>query len=426
MRDLTLAYEPLDALLQCRRPDNPKLHDLDALTQSIDRAGYVTPVVVNEADDSILEGHGRLETLQRLQRQGAPPPAGIHADADGRWLVPVVRGASLSATDARAFVVAANRITEEGGWDDAKLAAILRELEESGAGLAGTGFSAADLDDLLDELGMAGPQAVSDVDSAPDLPPARELWVQPDAVYALGHHRLLIGDARDLSVFERLMHGELADVLWTDPPYGVAYRGGTKRRLTLSNDDASALDALLPPAFANCDAVLRPGSALYIAHPSGRQSLTFLQAFAATGWELRQTLIWLKDALVPGHGDYHFRHEPILYGCKPGPGRFGRGARRWFGDNAASTVFEFPRPRSSKAHPTMKPVGLVAAMLRNSSRSGEIVLDPFVGSGSTLLAAEQLGRRCFALEVDPAYAQVAIERWQRLTGHRAELVGGAA
>ena len=424
MRDLSLSFEPLDDLLACRRPENPKLHDLGSLDTSYDRFGYITPVVVNDADGMLLEGHGRLETLRRLRERDGRPPDGIRVEGEEqRWLVPVVRGADLTPDEATAFLVAANRITEQGGWDETKLAAVLKRLEETGSGLDGTGFSVEQLDDLLESLGKASATPPPDPDDAPPPPPPRETWVQPGEVYQIGEHRVACGDARDTASLAALFGGDHADALWTDPPYGVNFEGSGRRKRRLTNDTPDAVDALVREAFGAADTVLKPGAALYVAHPAGPLAATFLKAFGDAGWELRQNLVWVKDALVLGHSDYHYRHEPIIYGFKPGPARLGRGARGWFGDDSSASVLDFPRPRSSKQHPTMKPIGLVVATLRNSTRRGDAVLDPFLGSGTTLIAAEQLGRRCIGLELDPAYAQVAIQRWQQLTGRRATLLG---
>jgi DNA modification methylase len=153
-----------------------------------------------------------------------------------------------------------------------------------------------------------------------------------------------------------------------------------------------------------------------VAHPAGTASLAFLQAFTDQGWRLHQSLVWVKDVLVLGHGDCHYRHEPLLYGYAPGPGRWGRGAKGWYGDNSQTSVLEVARPAASREHPTAKPVELVARCLRNSSGPGDRVLDPFAGSGPTLIAAELLGRRAFAVEVDPAYCDVVLGRWEQVTG----------
>lgn len=181
---------------------------------------------------------------------------------------------------------------------------------------------------------------------------------------------------------------------------------------------------MLAAAFEQADRALAPGAALYVAHPAGPLSLVFAEAFVAAGWRLRQTLVWVKDALVVGHADYHFRHEPILYGYTRGGGRRGRGGEGWFGDNAQSSVLEVARPRASREHPTAKPVELVERCLRNSSAAGGLVLDPFAGSGSgsTLVACERARRRARLVELDPRYCDVIVARFERLTGARAERI----
>lgn len=197
----------------------------------------------------------------------------------------------------------------------------------------------------------------------------------------------------------------------------MEYSGGSG--LTITNDDAGSLPALLRGAFASADTVLAPGAAVFLFHPSGPLSLTFGSAVSEAGWQLRQSLVWIKDSPVLGHSDFHYRHEPIIYARKPGAGRWGRGGQGWYGSNDAASVLEFPRPKASRDHPTMKPVRLIAALLEKVTRRGDIVLDPFAGSGSTLIACELLGRRFLGLEIDPAYAQVAIDRWEAYTGRKA-------
>ncbi|MDP9355796.1 MAG: DNA modification methylase, partial [Chloroflexota bacterium] len=184
---------------------------------------------------------------------------------------------------------------------------------------------------------------------------------------------------------------------------------------------------LLRSAFANVSEVMLPGAPFYVAHPAGPLSLVFGQVVTELGWRLRQTLVWVKDSLVLGHADYHYRHEPILYGYLPGgTGRRGRGGKGWFGDDAQTSVFEIPRPKASPDHPTSKPVTLITAMLANSTRPGEFVLDLFGGSGSTLIACEQLGQRARLLELDPRYCDVIVRRWEELTGQTAERIPSGA
>ena len=245
-------------------------------------------------------------------------------------------------------------------------------------------------------------------------------WVKSGQLYLLGAHRLLCGDATDLASVERLTGGEAAECLWTDPPYGVAYVGKTKQALTIENDSGDKGPAVF--AAACRIAPLAPCAPFYVTVPAGPRQLDFLLAIRGLGWHLHQELVWVKNTIVLGHSDYHYAHEPILYGYLPGPGRPGRGAHegtRWYGGNNASSVLAYDRPARSEQHPTMKPVGLVAECLANSTKIGDLVYEPFAGSGSTLIACEQLRRRCYAMEVDPRYAQVTIERWQSLPGRKA-------
>ncbi|MCC7104149.1 MAG: DNA modification methylase [Chloroflexi bacterium] len=417
--NIRLTLDPLDDLLARRHPRNPKGHDLDALAASFDRFGYVMPGAVNDRTGSVIAGHGRNDALARRRAAGLPPPRGIGVDDSGRWLVPTIHGFDLNEDDALAYLLADNRITELGGYDEAALAAVLRDLEATTEGLNGTGFSELDLDKLLRGLEVAPAPPPVDPDESPELPRRPNTYVHPGDLYALGEHRVLVADSRDEATFAALLDPGEADILLTDPPYGVSYRGGPGGRLTIENDDPGGLSELLARSFAAIDPALAPGAALYMFHPAGPLSLTFTSTFVGQGWQFRQQLIWLKDSLVLGHSDYMYRHEPILYGYKPGGGRRGRGATGWYGGNDCSSVLEVPRPRVSAQHPTAKPIALLAQILRVSSRRGDTVLDPFLGSGSTLIAADRLGRRCLGVEVDPAYAQVAIERWQKLTGNRA-------
>ncbi len=241
-------------------------------------------------------------------------------------------------------------------------------------------------------------------------------------IWALGPHRLACADATDPVQVAALMQGEQAACLWTDPPYGVGYVGKTEQALTLQNDDAATIDAFLQRAFAAIDPVLAEGAALYVAHPAGALSVTFGVRFLAQGWRLHETLIWVKDSLVLGHADYHYRHEPIFFGYKASQERRGRGGAGWYGGQNQTTVFEVPRPKRSEDHPTMKPVALIEAMLRNSCPPGGLVYDPFGGSGSTLIAAHRLRMRCYCCELDPRYATSILNRWEAESGQSATLL----
>ena len=260
-----------------------------------------------------------------------------------------------------------------GTWEEDDLAGLLAELKVSGSDLGLLGFDDRDLQKLLDSL--ANPGGLTDPDDVPELP--EEPVTQPGDLWLLGPHRILCGDATNADDVAIVMDGQFATCMWTDPPYGVNYVGGTKDKLTIKNDTIDGLVELLSGAFSAADGVLAPGAAIYVAHPAGANSVIFGERFLAQGWRLHQTLTWVKDKLVPGHSDYHYRHEPILFGYKGGyEGRRGRGSRGWYGGNSMSSVFEVPTPRHNDDHPTSKPVALVSAMLQNSSRSDEIVFDP--------------------------------------------------
>jgi DNA modification methylase len=287
---------------------------------------------------------------------------------------------------------------------------MLAELAADGVDLALAGFGSADLDRLLAELPVA-----RDPDEAPPLPARPQS--RPGCLYELGPHRLLCGDATDPEQLERLLAAEQAEVLWTDPPYGVEYTGKTREALRIQNDEAAALPELLRAAFAAADQVLAPSARFYIAAPAGPRGTEFRLAVGEVGWRLHQTLVWVKQTPVLGHSDYHYMHEDVLYGWKAGSGRPGRGRHRgsrWYGGHDQTSVFFHDRPARSAEHPTMKPVALIEAQLRNSSLRGDLVLDPFAGSGSTLIAAERLGRRCAAVELDPRYCDVIRRRYREL------------
>ncbi len=377
-------------------PGNPRRGNVEAIKESLEQNGQYRPIVVNRPTMEVLAGHHTLEAARQL---GWEEIAVTFVDADEER--------------AKRIVLADNRTNDLAGYDSEALAELLSELPE----LSGTGYDEDDLDVLLAELGRAQPGD----DEPPPLPPAPN--TRPGDLYELGEHRLLCGDARDPSAYRALLADERADLLWTDPPYGVAYEGKTRARLRIEGDSDAGLSELLTESFARADEALRPGAPLYVAHPGGARSLLFGRAFTERGWQLRQTLVWVKDALVLGHLDYHYRHEQILYGFKPGERRLGRGAEGWHGGDAETSVFEIDRPRAAREHPTMKPPELVERCLRNSTRPGAAVLDPFAGSGSTLVACERAGRRARLIELDPRYCDVIAERFERLSGQRPRRVG---
>ncbi len=376
-------------------PGNPRRGDLEAIRESLRENGQYRPIVVNRSTSEVLVGNHTLKAARQL---GWKEIAVTYVDAD--------------EARARRIVLADNRTSDLAGYDSAALADLLQELPE----LSGTGYDEDDLDALLSELGRA-----ERGEDDPPPPPAAPTTRRGD-VYELGRHRLVCGDARDPASYGALLGAERADVLWTDPPFGVAYEGKTQARLRIAGDTRDGVRELLGESFARSEAALREGAALYVCHPSGAAALPFLESFLAQGWSLRQTLVWVKDAFVLGRSDYQWRHEAILYGYAPAAEPLGRGQKGWHGDDAQTSVLEFDRPRASRDHPTMKPPDLIERCLRNSSRPGAVVLDPFAGSGSTLVACERSGRAARLVELEPAYCDVVVARYERLTGQKARRV----
>lgn len=292
-----------------------------------------------------------------------------------------------------------------GEWEDQDLAALLRDLAENASDVTLLGFDGRELNHLLALSAPARRTDPDDIPAVPEEPISRlgDLW-------ALGDHRLLCGDSTEPEALTRLLGAERAACVWTDPPYGVDYVGRTRDAMTILSDGREGLPALLRDAFAAMDGVMVPGCPFYVAHPAGSLSIVFGRAVEGVGWHLHETLVWVKDSMVLGHSDYHYKHEPILYGWKLGA------QRPWLADRKEVSVFEVPRPKRSAEHPTTKPVELVTRMVRNSTGLNAVVLDPFLGSGTTLVACEDLGRRCYGVELDPRYADVAVRRWEAYTG----------
>jgi DNA modification methylase len=376
-----------------KNPRNWRRHpkrQVDALRALLAQVGYAAALLAREQDGELILIDGHLRRSLRADQ-----------------VVPVL---VLDVTEEEADLLLAtlDPLTSLAEADPDALRDLLSRVSSSSEAVrklfAELAASAGPL------LGRADPE---DIPAVPAAPKSR-----PGDLYLLGDHRVLCGDAREPSDLERLMAGEQARILLTDPPYGVDYAGKTAAALTITNDDSSGIEDLLSRAFTSANGVLVSGAALYVFHPSGSNQAMFLQAFLDQGWVLRQDLCWVKDTLVLGHADYHFRHEPIYYGNTPAA-RWGRGSSGWFGSNAESTVLEVPRPRASREHPTAKPVELLRRLIANSSAPNDVVLDPFLGSGSTLIAAHQIGRRCYGVEIDPRYVDVAVARWESFTGCKA-------
>lgn len=287
----------------------------------------------------------------------------------------------------------------------------LEELGVAGFDLELTGFSLDEIDELQIEEIEDGLTDEDDVPEVVDDP----VSVLGD-VWLLGKHRLMCGDSTSIESLEQLCKGQLVDMWLTDPPYNVAYEGGTKDKLTIQNDsmDDDSFRQFLRDCYVAADAVMKPGAVFYIWHADS-EGYNFRGAAKDSGWTVRQCLIWKKSSLVMGRQDYHWKHEPCLYGWKEGAGHL------WAADRKQTTILEFDKPSRNGEHPTMKPVELFEYQMLNNTKGGDIVLDSFGGSGTTIIAAEKNGRVGYLMELDPKYCDVIIKRWQDYTGKEAVL-----
>jgi DNA modification methylase len=418
---ISVEYWPLDDLLRARHPRNPKEHALDELDRSFSRWGYTAPVILDEASGNLAAGHGRVDGLEDRRQRGEGPPERVVVK-EGEWFVPVLRGIAFEGPDELlAYLLADNRLTELGGWNDSLLAQALADLREQGISMAGVGYSPEQVDAILDWRSDAPVQE----DDAPD--PPEEPDSERGVVYELGPHRLLCGDATDPGDLAELMGGEQAALVFTDPPYGVSYEDtgpGAWDEAKLALKEAGLLEPRFDPiagdelrgedlfkflvsAFSAWREACDPSAAWYVWHAS-RTQILFERALNEVGYVVRAQVVWAKSRPAFNFGQYKYQHEPCFYAFRDGH------VPAWHGDLTQTTLWQVPSESGAVyRHPTQKPVGLGAVGIRNSSRRGEVVLDPFAGSGSTLMAADQLDRRAFLMEIDPRYCDVIRERWLR-------------
>jgi site-specific DNA-methyltransferase (adenine-specific) len=319
--------------------------------------------------------------------------------------VPVHIATDLTPEQAKAYRIADNKSGELAEWDMDLLPIELADLQGAGFDLESIGFDTDELAKLLDP-GIADGE--TDPDEAPPVPD--EAITQPGDIWQLGEHRLICGDSCEPETYAQLLGEERVDLLLTDPPYNVAYQGGTDEALTIANDDmdTASYRQFLIDALGCAAAVLQLGAGFYVWHADTYGGIV-RAACEEVELPVRQCLIWKKNSLVLGRQDYQWIHEPCLYGWKPGA------AHRWMGDRAQTTVLEHDKPKRNGEHPTMKPVELITKLVQNSSGVGDLVLDPFGGSGSTLIACQRTGRRARLVELDPKYCDVIIRRWEAFT-----------
>jgi DNA modification methylase len=401
-------------------PGNPRKGDIQAVARSLEAFGQRKPIVAI-SDGTVIAGN---HTLQAAQSLGWEKIAVVFVEDD--------------EAKAKAYALADNRTAELGGYDNQALVDLISDVQLLDKELfAATGWENDDLAELIATLELEQlPTAFTDPDDIPDIPFPKT--IEGD-IWLLGPHRVLCGSATEPTDIQKVLAGELAACVFTDPPYNVAYEGGTSEKLTIANDDMSdaEFDTFLFDAFTSMRQGLQPGGAIYVCHADGSGN-AFRNAYVRSGLLLKQVLIWVKNQFVLGRQDYNWQHEPILYGWNPGA------AHNWYGpfnrstiiDDAIdfeklnknellqliveireqSTVIREDRPKRNKEHPTMKPVDLITRLIVNNTRVADIVLDPFGGSGSTLIAAHQIGRRACLIELDPKYVDVICKRWQEHTG----------
>jgi DNA modification methylase len=379
---------------------NPRTHSDTQIAQiaaSISEFGFNSPILV-DTTNGIIAGHGRLLAARKL----------------GLTEVPVIVLDHLSEAQKRAYIIADNQLALNAGWDEDLLRVELTALQQEDFDVSVIGFEDVELARLL--AAQDGAEGLTDEDAVPEL--AQTPISQLGDLWILGDHRLLVGDATDSDVVAKLMDGAPGDLVFTDPPYNVDYQGYTEEHLTIKGDKMSDAEFkhFLQAMFSSCRNVVKLGASIYVCHSSSWQR-EFQNALEAAGFEARCQIIWAKNTFAWGFGRYKFQHEPIFYG------HVANQTDCWYGDKTQSTLWQEKKPAANRIHPTAKPVELVERALLNSSKSGDIVVDLFGGSGSTLIGCERRGRRARLAEIDPKYADCIVRRFQEYTGKQGSLDG---
>lgn len=383
--------------------NNSRTHSEEQINQicaSMNEFGFTNPLLIDEKD-SIIAGHGRLMASKKL----------------GMEEVPCIVLKGLTEAQKKAYIIADNKMALNAGWDEELLKIEIENLKELDFDLELTGFNVDELDDILGK----NEEEVEIVEDDFEVEVPEEPKSKLGDIYQLGRHRLMCGDSTSVEDVEKLMGGTRVDLLLTDPPYNVAYEGKTKDALTIENDnmDNDNFRDFLRSAFYSADNVMKEGAVFYIWHADS-EGYNFRGACFDIGWKVRQCLIWCKNSMVMGRQDYHWQHEPCLYGWKEGASHL------WASDRKQTTILNFDRPSRNAEHPTMKPVPLFDYQIKNNTKKEDVVLDLFGGSGTTLIACEQNGRNAYLMELDPRYVDVIINRWENLTGEKAVLLNDSS
>ncbi|HEX2986082.1 MAG TPA: DNA modification methylase [Caproiciproducens sp.] len=389
---MQIIYKPVKEIIPYA--NNPRINDdaVDKVVESVKEFGFRNPLIL-DSSGVIIAGHTRLKAAAKL----------------GMTEVPCIMADDLTPEKVKAYRIADNKSAEYSKWDFEALAAELDDLQKAGYDLSLTAFGQDELDKILDSLEPEKPAEDDGFDE--NINPEEAAYTHSGDIWLMGNHRLFCADSTHEDDVAKLMDGKQADLALTDPPYNVDYEGKAAEKKTIQNDNMSEDDfyEFLLKAHKNMYSSLKDGAALYVFHADS-EGLNFRRAFTDAGFKLAQCCVWEKNSMVLGRQDYQWQHEPVLYGWKP------TGPHKWHSDRCQTTIWKFDRPPRSTEHPTMKPIPLVAYPIQNSSKKGDLILDLFGGSGSTLMACEQTGRICYMMEIEPLFCDVIVRRYFKATG----------
>lgn len=369
---------------------NARTHSEAQVSQiaaSIREFGFLSPILVAE-DNTILAGHGRLAAALKL----------------GLKKVPCVKENHLTETQKRAYIIADNKLSLNAGWDNELLAVELSELEGADFNLDLLGFDEAELSSIFD-----ADKDVSDDDFDVEKELKEPCFSKTGDIWTLGKHRIICGDATKLETYKTLLEDTKVNLVVTDPPYNVNYEGSAGK-IKNDNMEDDKFYQFLFNSFVNMEQAMADDASIYVFH-ADTEGLNFRKAFQDAGFYLSGCCIWKKPSLVLGRSPYQWQHEPCLYGWKK------KGKHKWYAGRKETSVWEFEKSKKNADHPTMKPIALLAYPIKNSSMTNSLVLDPFAGSGSTLIACEQTGRICYAIELDEKYCDVIVKRYIEQVGN---------
>lgn len=380
---------PIDRLIPYS--NNARTHStaqINKLRGSLREFGFINPVIIDR-DYNIIAGHGRV----------------MAAREEKLTEVPCVFADHLTEAQKKAYIIADNRMALDAGWDEEMLKVEIESLEAQAFDLSLTGFDTDELEKLFRE---DTEEKVKEDDFDIDAELEKPAVTHDGDIWTLGRHRLMCGDSTIADNFEKLMGGKKANLVVTDPPYNVDYHG-TAGKIKNDNMASDAFHTFLLAAFNRLHENMASDASIYVFH-ADTEGLNFRKAFEEAGFYLSGCCIWKKPSLVLGRSPYQWQHEPCLFGWLKD------GKHLWYADRKQTTIWEFEKPKKNDVHPTMKPVALIAYCIMNSSMSNTIILDPFLGSGTTLIASEQIDRSCYGLELDPKYCDVIVNRYIEVTG----------